>query len=98
MSPSTALGVGTVFEAGRYSTTGERKNFSVVYSLIFLVYSSSIGWFGPRPGRAIAKSASVVLAPPRVAGAWPFAWTGMSSGIAATINATRMAMVRRVAD
>src|SRR6185312_8596407 len=39
--------------------TGERKNVSVVYSLIFLVYSSSIGWLGSRPGLAVAGSWSV---------------------------------------
>src|SRR5512143_949685 len=30
--------------------SGERKNGSVVYSLIFLVYASSIACFGLRPG------------------------------------------------
>jgi hypothetical protein len=30
-----------------------------VYSLIFFVYSSSIGWFGLRPGLAFARSVSV---------------------------------------
>src|SRR5215831_2240655 len=50
MSPSTAFGVGTVLEAGRYSVSGELKNVSVVYSLIFFVYSSSIGWPGSRAG------------------------------------------------
>src|SRR6185503_15510072 len=39
--------------------TGERKNVSVVYSLIFLVYSSSIGWLGSRPGLAVPRSWSV---------------------------------------
>jgi len=29
--------------------SGELKNFSVVYSAIFFVYWSSIGWFGSRP-------------------------------------------------
>src|SRR5438045_5840821 len=48
MSPSTAVGVGTVFEAGRYSTSGEEKNGCVVYSLIFFVYSSSTAILGSR--------------------------------------------------
>ncbi len=38
---------------------GDRKYVSVVYSLIFFVYSSSIGWFGSGPGLAIASSCSV---------------------------------------
>ena len=39
--------------------TGERKKLSVVYSLIFFVYSSSIGWLGYRPGLAVASADSV---------------------------------------
>src|SRR4029078_9830537 len=39
--------------------TGERKNVSVVYSLIFLVYSSSIGWVGSRARLGVARSWSV---------------------------------------
>src|SRR5215475_4658453 len=50
MSPSTAFGVGTVLEAGRYSVSGELKKVSVVYSLIFFEYSSSIAWPGSRAG------------------------------------------------
>jgi hypothetical protein len=37
--------------------TGERKKVSVVYSLIFFVYSSSIGWLGSLPGLAVASAA-----------------------------------------
>src|SRR5204862_5011615 len=48
MSPRITFGVGTVFDAGRYATSGELKNGSVVYSLIFFVYSSSIGILGSR--------------------------------------------------
>src|SRR3954464_3526913 len=48
MSPSTAFGVGTVFDAGRESVSGELKNGSVVYSLIFAVYSASIAIFASR--------------------------------------------------
>src|ERR1035441_10016912 len=50
ISPSTAWGVGTVLEAGRESVSGELKNVSVVYSRIFLVYSSSTAWAASRPG------------------------------------------------
>ena len=39
---------------------GDRKYVSVVYSLIFFVYSSSMGWFGSGPGLAIASSCSVI--------------------------------------
>src|SRR5215204_7213350 len=42
--------------------SGDRKNGSVVYSLIFLVYSSSIGWLGSRPGFAVARSTDPDLA------------------------------------
>ena len=34
-----------------------------MYFLIFFVYSSSIGWFGSRPGFAFARSASVGALP-----------------------------------
>src|SRR5512137_66938 len=37
--------------------TGDRKKVSVVYSLIFFVYSSSIGWVARRPGLAVASAA-----------------------------------------
>jgi len=40
-SPRIEAGVGTESEAGRWSTSSVRKNFSEVYSRIFLVYSSS---------------------------------------------------------
>jgi hypothetical protein len=42
--------VGTVLEAGKYSVSGELKKGSVVYSRIFLEYSSSTAWLASRPG------------------------------------------------
>src|SRR5258708_1898099 len=53
MSPSTASGVGTVFDAGKYSVSGELKNGSVVYFLIFAVYASSIATLGSRIRRTL---------------------------------------------
>src|SRR4030095_5295782 len=38
--PRIFSGDGTLSENGRWSTSSVRKNFSVVYSLIFAVYSS----------------------------------------------------------
>src|SRR5258708_2189333 len=60
-SPSTALGVGTFFDAGMESVSGELKKVSVVYFLMPFVYSSSRGWFGSRAGFALARSASVAF-------------------------------------
>ena len=37
MSPSTACGVGTVFDAGQVVDERRRENGSVVYSFIFFV-------------------------------------------------------------
>ena len=51
MSPSTDSGVGTVFDAGKYSVSGELKNGSVVYFLIFALYASSMATFASRIGR-----------------------------------------------
>ncbi len=69
--------------------TGERKKVSVVYSLIFFVYSSSMGWPGSRPGLAVASSASVSFA-----GLACFAWSAeRMTGIAA-MKSPQMSRVR----
>src|SRR5882724_1376354 len=59
MSPSTASGVGTLFDAGKYSTSGEVNVGCVVYFLIFAVYASSTGCLGSRDG-AVSPSARTI--------------------------------------
>src|SRR5260370_9858799 len=62
MSPSTACGVGTVFDAGRYSTSGEVKYGCVVYLWIFSVYAGSTGCLGSRAGAVSPSAQAVALA------------------------------------
>ena len=44
MCPKISSGVGTVADAGRWSTDGVKKNGSVVNSRILAVYSWSVSW------------------------------------------------------
>src|ERR1035441_6562291 len=54
--PSTFSGVGTVSEAGRWSTSSVRKYFSVVYCRILAVYPSSFFCAGGTAQTLRAKS------------------------------------------